>query len=174
VDKVLPQNPVPLPSDLSDRVANRVNNPATDCGQFIKNVINEAARRGGKAFSNDPLAIFNRIQSEGGFHLRAMNNSGESNFTSDGRRIVYINQVSEAGDPRLINHVQNAYANVALNEILHHAADSGLYDDRLLARALFDSMSLEEQRANPLPDTNGVEVNGRYVHNFVTGRCPAP
>lgn len=174
VGRVNPQSPVPLPSDLKDRVANRVNNPATDCGEFIKKVINEAARLRGKAYSDDPLAIFDRIQGEGGFHLRVMKNSGESNFTSGGKRLVYINQASGGGDPRIINHVQNAYANVALNEIMHQAASGGMYSDRTLARALFNSLNPAEQLANPLPKSNGVEVNGRYFHNFLTGRCPPP
>jgi hypothetical protein len=80
---------MPLPSDLGDRVANRVNNPATGCGEFIKKVINEAARLRGKAYSNDPLAIFDRIQSEVcGSHLRVQKNSGESTVTM-GKRPLF-------------------------------------------------------------------------------------
>jgi RHS repeat-associated protein len=168
------QIPVPLPSDLKDRVDKKINNPATDCGEFITKVIKEAARLRGKAYSTNPLSIFNRIQGEGGFHLKILKNSGEANFTSDGKRLVYINEVSETGVPRKVNHVQNAYANVALNEGMHHAAAGGVYGDRTLARALFNSLTTAEQLANPLPKTNDYEVNGRYFHSLLTGRCPSP
>lgn len=169
-----PQIPVPLPSDLLDRVANRVNNPDTDCAELIKKVINEAAKVDGKAYSDNPLAIFDRIQREGGFRLRRQKESGDANFTSGGKRLVYIKRVSESGDPRVINHVQNAYANVALNEIMHHAAEGGMYSDRVLAIALFNSLSPAKQMENPLPNTKNHRVNGRYFHNFLTAHCPSP
>jgi hypothetical protein len=167
------RKPVPLPSDLEDRVADRVNNPATDCGELMKKIINEAAARKGKAHSNDPLTIFQRVQREGGFHLRIQKNSGEAPVTMSGKRIVYIKQVFESDDPRVINHVQNAYANVALNEIMHHAASGGsVYTDRILAQALFKVMTPAEQLANPLPQSSNEKLNGRYFHNFLTARCP--
>ena len=90
------------------------------------------------------------------------------------KHVVYIKRVSESGDPRVINHVQNAYANVALNEIIHHAAGGGTYSDRTLAIALFNTMTPAERLANPLPKTNNYEVNGRYFHNFLTAHCPSP
>src|SRR5882724_7086978 len=67
-----PQNIVPLPSDLRDRVAGKVNNPATDCGEFIKKVLDEAAqiKHYKKGFYDDPLAVFDRIQRQGGFQLK--------------------------------------------------------------------------------------------------------
>jgi hypothetical protein len=165
-----------MPSDLRDRVANRVNNPATDCGQFIKKVLDEAARIKGKkkGFYDDPLAIFDRVQKQGGFHLASQGNwDGLSTFTVGGTRIVYIKQTSQPDDPRLINHSQNYYANIALNEIMHQAAEgNGLYSHGTLDTALFNVMSPAERAAHPLPTTSDDEVKGRYFHSFITGRCP--
>jgi hypothetical protein len=62
-----------------------------DCAELLKKVIDNVGK--GKAYSGDPLTIFNRVQSEGGFHLRVQKNSGDSTFTRAGKRIVYINQV---------------------------------------------------------------------------------
>jgi hypothetical protein len=52
---------LPLPSDLKDRVANEVNNRNSDCGEFIKDLI-AAAAINGKAFSDDPLTLFNECR----------------------------------------------------------------------------------------------------------------
>lgn len=169
-------SPVPLPSDLEDRVANRVNNPATDCAEFIKRLITEVARlQRVDSYSTDPMAIFKRIQDEKGFRLKRMKPSGTANV-SGGKRIVYIKEVyEEPGNQRKIDHIQNAYANTALNEIVHHAAGGKhFYSDRALARALFNILSKAEQEANPLPTTSGHLENSQYFHSFLTGRCPAP
>jgi RHS repeat-associated protein len=169
--------PVPLPLDLKDRVAARVNNPARDCADLVRRIIDEASRLSRvQAYSNNPLTIFDRIQDEGGFHLAVMKDSGQADFTLRGKRVVYINQVYESPDnARAINHVQNAYANTALNEIMHHAASGGsVYNDRTLARALFNTMTRVEQAANQLPKNSDKTVNGRYFHNFLTDHCPAP
>jgi hypothetical protein len=119
--------------------------------------------------------IFRRIQEGKGFHLKNLKDSGRAGIIS-GKRIVYIKRVYEKSDEeRTINHIQNAYADTVLNEIMHQAAGGvGLYSDRDLAKALFSIMTASEKAANPLPRTGDAEKNGRYFHSFFSGRCPAP
>ena len=87
------EGPVPLPGDLEDRVAKRVNNPDTDCKDFIKKIIDEVGQQ--KAHSNDPMVLFKRIQDGAGFHLKKMKESGTANFHK-GKRIVHIKVVGFA------------------------------------------------------------------------------
>lgn len=168
-----PQNPVPLPSDLRGRVASRVNNPNSDCGKFIQRLIAEAAKIDGKAFSTDPLALFDRIQSQAGFKLREQGEKGTANFEGS-KRVVYINPVSTSSDPRRINNVQNNYAGTSLNEVIHHAKNSGVYGDRTMAIAIFNIMTPAERAANPLPKSSNQRINSGYWHPLLLGHCPAP
>jgi hypothetical protein len=127
-----------------------VNNPSSDCAEFIKRLIAKAEAIDGKAFSEDPLVLFDRIQRQAGFKLKNISYSGEANREGD-KRVVYINPVSAPGDPRVVDHSQNAYAVTALNELMHHASKSGFYSDRTLAQAIFSLLTPREQQANPLP-----------------------
>jgi hypothetical protein len=145
---IAPQQPVRLPSNLRDLVAKRVNNPATHCGEFISELIAEAGRINGKAYSTDLMANFDRIQREAGFKLKEQDDKGTANFEGN-KRVVYIKPVSTSSDPRRIANVQTNYAGTALNEVIHHAKDSGVYGDRTMARAIFNILPPAEQKSNP-------------------------
>jgi hypothetical protein len=165
-----PQNLLPLPADLRDRVASVVNNPNSDCAEFIKRLISEAQNIMGKAFSNDPLALFDRVQNQGGFKLKNIGYSGLSSREGN-KRVVYINPVSAASDPRVLDHSQNAYAVTALNELMHQASNSGFYNDRVLAQAIFRLLTPDEQKKNPLPRSSEADPNSRYFHPLFTKHC---
>ena len=94
----IPQNPQPLPTDLKDRVANIVNNPNTDCAEFIKKLIGNLK---GNAFSDDPMKLFERVENERGFRLGNTGKyAGLAGITS-GKREVKIRPVGSTADPRL-------------------------------------------------------------------------
>ena len=164
---------VPLPGDLRDRVAARVNNPKSDCADFMKRLIAEAARIDGKAFNygSDLMNLSDRVQNGGGFNLRQQVDKGNAGFDSRGRPAVYIKPVSTSNDPRRIDNVQTNYAGTALNEIMHLAKNSGFYDDPVMARALFNILSPDEQKANPRPNSNARDPNSRYWHPLFLEHC---
>ncbi|HEV7746048.1 MAG TPA: hypothetical protein VGO56_13695 [Pyrinomonadaceae bacterium] len=66
-----PQNTLPLPSNLRDRVSDVLSNPKTDCADFIKKLLGAAAKYG-KAFSDNALDLFDRVQREAGFKLKGL------------------------------------------------------------------------------------------------------
>jgi YD repeat-containing protein len=164
-----PQNTLPLPSDLRDRVASVVNNPNSDCAEFIKRLISQAEDIRGKAFSDDPLALFDRV-GQAGFKLKNIGYSGLSSREGN-KRVVYINPVSASSDPRVVDHSRNAYAVTALNELMHQASNSGFYSDRTLAQAIFRLLTPGEQQANPLPRSRDADTNSRYFHPLFTKHC---
>jgi YD repeat-containing protein len=167
------QNILPVPANLKDRIAAVVNNPKTDCAEFIRKLISEAQRIDGTAFSRDPLDLFKRVQDQAGFELKNIKNSGEANRKGN-KRVVYINPVSESSDPRVNNHSMNAYAVTALNELMHHARKSDFYTDRILAQALFKLLSPAEQQAHSLPQSRNEEVNSLYFHPLFNQHCKSP
>jgi len=169
-----PQPPLPLPSDLRERIAAVVDNPNSDCASFIKRLIEEAGDIGGEAFSSDPLALFKRVQEQASFKLKNTSPYGAVANRDGNKRVVYINPVSDSGDPRVNDHSQNAYAVTALNELMHHARQSGFYSDRTLAQAIFRLLSPAEQQIHPLPKSRSEEVNSRYFHPLFNKHCKSP
>ena len=165
--QVLPKKRQPLPTDLKDRVAKIVNNPETDCAEFIKKLIGNMKG----AFSDDPMKLFERVEKEKGFTL---GNTGKYAGVSDmpnGKRQVRIRPVGSTADSRLSEHQAYAYAMTALNELMHHARDSGLYLDRELAIGISKLLSRDELAAHPLPKTNDVETNSTYFHSLFKLHC---
>jgi hypothetical protein len=70
----------------------------------------------GKAFSDDPIALYDRVQGEAGFHLKKMKYAGGVDF--QGRsRVVYIKPMTLSGNEsaRVIDLTENGYAVTALN-----------------------------------------------------------
>ena len=169
-DLQAPQNTLALPSDLRDRVANVVNNPDSDCADFIRRLISEAAKIKGKAFSGDALTLFARVQGQAGFKLKKMSDSGAASKEGN-KRVVYINPVSTSADPRVTDHTLNGYAVTAVNELMHHASKSGFYSDRTLAQAIFRLLTPDEQQRNPLPRSRDFYINSRYFHPLFTKHC---
>jgi hypothetical protein len=168
-----PQNPVQLPGDLRDRVAARVNNPNTDCADFMKRLIAAAARIDGKAFDygNDLMNLFDRVKNGGGFNLRQQQDKGNAGFDSRGRPAVYIKPVSTSGGERQIDNIQTNYAGTALNEIMHTAKNSGLYFDRTMAIALSRVLTPDDLKSNPLPKSSDEGINSRYWHPLFLKHC---
>jgi hypothetical protein len=163
-----PQNPQPLPTDLKDRVSNIVNNPETDCAEFIKILLGKANE---KAFSDDPMKLFERVESEKGFRLGNTGKSGGLAVMTGGKREIIISPVSATNDPRLSEHQAYAYAVKVLNELMHHAKSTGRYDDRDLARAIAKSITPAELAAHPLPRTSDVDANSKYFHSLFNLHC---
>jgi hypothetical protein len=75
-----------VPSDLRDRVATVVNNPKTDCAEFIKKLIAAVSIKG-KAFSDDPMKVFDPVQSQAGFNLKNITYGGLSSREGN-KRVV--------------------------------------------------------------------------------------
>ncbi|HEU4837636.1 MAG TPA: hypothetical protein VFS90_24615, partial [Pyrinomonadaceae bacterium] len=165
------QTQVPLPSDLKDRVAGIVNNQNTDCANFIQRLFAAVAGIKGDTYSDDPMKLFERVNRQAGFKLKNTSPYGGQATREGNKRVIYINPVLSSSDPRLIEHTQNAYAVTALNEIVHHARKSGLYDDRTLSRAIFTLLTPEQRAQNPLPKTSNVEVNSVYFHSLFKLHC---
>jgi RHS repeat-associated protein len=163
-----PQKPQPLPTDLKDKVANIVNNPETDCAEFIKKLIGTLQD---KAFSDDPMKLFERVEKEKSFRLGKTGKYGGLASITGGKRQVTIRPVSSTTDPRLSEHQANAYAVIALNELMHHAKDSGVYLDRQLARAISRLLLPDQLVAHPLPKTNDVDMNSAYFHSLFNLHC---
>jgi hypothetical protein len=166
-----PQNTLPVPLDLKDRVSAIVNNPAGDCADYIKKLLAQAGTKYGKAFSDNALDLFDRV-GQAGFKLKKIKYAGESDFNGN-RRVVYINpgSLSGAEDDRHLEHYRNGYAVTALNELMHHARKSGVYTDAQLAAAAFRLLTPDEQLKNPLPRSNGVEANSKYFHPLFNLHC---
>lgn len=145
-----------------------MNNPDTDCAEFIKKLIGNLK---GKAFSDDPMKLFGRVENGKGFRLGNTGKyAGLAGITS-GKRKVTIRPVGSTADPRLSEHQAYAYAVTALNELMHHAKNSGVYLDSELAAAIFPLLSSEQQAANPLPKTNDVYTNSAYFHSLFKLHC---
>lgn len=114
---------------------------------------------------------FDRVASQGSFVLKDVGSKGEANFNGS-NRVVQITPVALANSAAAINHTQNGYAATALNEVIHHSANSGLYNDRVMARATFNLLSPAQQAKNPLPKSDGLKVNSGYWHPLYLGNCP--
>src|SRR5690242_11166087 len=140
-----------------------------DGGQHFE--LSQAQATKGKAYSKDPLALFDRVASQKGFKLKNIQDSGVASIEGN-KRVVYIDPVPDTSDLRLRDHAQNAYAVTALNELMHQASNSGFYNDRVLARAIFRLLTPEEQKANPLPRSGKTETNSAYFHALFTKYCP--
>lgn len=168
---VAPQNTVPLPSNLRDRVSEVVNNPKTDCAEFIQKLLGAAAKYG-KAFSDNAMDLFDRVQREAGFKLKrlASNHGGEAGFEGS-KRVIYIQPRSSSGNSRELEHTMNAMAVTVVNELMHQARNGGTYEDRTLGRSIFTLLSPEEQAKHPLPRTDDVEVNSKYFHSLFNLHC---
>ena len=59
----------------------------------------------------------------------------------------------------------------ALNDLMHHARESGVYNDRALAQVIFPLLKDEEKLANPLPTSSHYLVNSKYFHSLFDTRC---
>jgi len=169
------RNTLPLPSDLRDRVIATVTNPKGDCADYIKKLLAEVASHNGKFFSDDAVALYNRVQGDAGFHLKKLEKdyAGVADFKGS-KRVVYIRPMTLSGNEtaRVINHTENGYAVTALNELMHHAKDSGVYTDRMLAEAAYNLLTPWGRFAHPLPkNKNDVEANSKYFHPFVNQHC---
>lgn len=136
---------------------------------YIKKLL---AATKGRTKSNDAIKLFERVEREGGFHLRRLerNWGGASNFNGN-KRVIYVNPVTTPANDREKLHSEYAYANTVLNELMHHARKSGIFTDRALARAAFSLLSAEDQRKNPLPETDDEEVNSSYFHPLFKIHC---
>jgi hypothetical protein len=167
------QNILPLPLNLKDRIAAVVNDPNTDCAEFIKKLISEAEKIDGKALSSNPLILFERVQNQAGFELKNMPYGGATDRKGN-KRVVYINPVSKSSDSNVNDHSQNAYAVTALNELMHHARKTDFYLDRTLAQAIFRLLTPTEQQAAPLPKSKNEEVNSEYFHPLFKKHCKSP
>jgi RHS repeat-associated protein len=167
---LLLQSTVPLPSDLRARVAKRVDNPKTDCSAYISKLIAEAAKIDGKAYSTDAMKNYDRVAGEGGFKLKEQKDKGTANFDGN-KRVVHIKPVSDPSDSRKADNIQTNYAGTALNEVIHHAKNGGVYGDRTMAKATFNMMTPEQQKENPLPSGGDDEGNTRYWHPKLLDHC---
>jgi hypothetical protein len=109
---------------------------------------------------------------QAGFKLKKIKYSGLADFIGN-RRVVYINPVALSGaeDDRHLEHSRNAYAVIALNELMHHARKSGIYTDAQLAAAAFRLLTPDEQLKKPLPPSNNVEANSKYFHPLFNLHC---
>jgi hypothetical protein len=144
-----------------------VNNPKTDCAEFIKKLIGKLR----KAFSDDPMDLFKRVENGRGFRLGNTGKyAGLAGITS-GKREVTIRPVSSTTDPRLSEHQAYAYAVTALNEVMHHAKNSGLYSDRDLAIAVATLLTPDQLEENPLPKTSDRDTNSKYFHSLFNQHC---
>ena len=85
-----------------------MNNPKTDCAEYIKKLI-AAASIGGKAYSDDPMRIYQRVQDQAGFKLRNHEFSGTANREGN-KRVVYIDPVPMVSDSRQREHAEYGYA----------------------------------------------------------------
>jgi len=152
-------------------VGNVVNNPKTDCADFIKRLIGAASTKG-KASSDDPLTLFDRVNGQAGFKLKNIDPKygALSSFEGNGR-VVYMQPHSSSADPRLLEHSNNAYAVTVLNELMHHARNSGVYTDRTLGLALFKLLTPGQQKEHPVPTSSDVIVNSKYFHSLFNLHC---
>ena len=89
------------------------------------------------------------------------------------KRVVYLKTKFLTGQEsdKLLEHMRNAYAVNALNELMHHARKSGFYNDRALAEAIFPLLTDKEKLENPLPASSDYRVNGMYFHRLFNTRC---
>jgi hypothetical protein len=167
---ILRQSKLALPADLEDRVRLIVTNPKSNCGQFITNLI--GAVKGGRAYSQDPVNLFTRVQREGRIRLKRMKYSGLAPIEGN-KRVIYVKPVDATGNERTDNHSLNGYAVTVLNELMHHAAESGVYSDRTLAEAIFTLLTPEEREQHPLPRSKGYKANSTYFHSLFNKNCPS-
>jgi hypothetical protein len=145
-----------------------VNNPETDCAEFIKKLIGNLK---GEAFSNNPIKLYERVEKEKGFSLGNTGKYAGLSGMPNGKRQVTIRPVASTADPRVTEHQAYAYAITALNELMHHAKNSGMYLDRELAVAIFPLLSGDLQAAHPLPSTSDVDTNSAYFHSLFKLHC---
>ena len=87
--------------------------------------------------------------------------------------MVYLKPMTLSGSEsdRVIEHTKNGYAVTALNELMHHARNSGIYTDRMLAEAAYKLLTPWRQFANPLPEPNDVDANSKYFHPVINQHC---
>lgn len=119
------------------------------------------------------MDLFDRVQSEGGFKLRRLelDHAGDATFEAN-KRVIYLQQRSVSGDPRVDEHTTNGYAVSVLNELMHHARDrGGVYEDRVLARAAYLLLTPDEQAKNKLPKSRNAETNSKYFHALLNLHC---
>ena len=157
-----------LPTDLADRIVKITQQEA--CFTYIWALLDEVSAKNGAYFSDDTLKLFNRI---GKFKLKKnMKFSGEADYDGN-QRVVNIKAHELAGTEtdRELEHMSNAYAITVLNELMHHAKKSGVYDDRALAEAAFKLLLPDEQKANPLPTSNDYKKNSEYFHPLFNAHC---
>lgn len=168
---LIPQNTLPLPTDLKDRVSSIVSNPKGDCAEYIKDLLAKVSAKYGKAFSDDASDLFDRV-GQAGFKLKKIKYAGLANFEGN-RRVVYINPGTLSGgeDERHLEHSRNGYAVTALNELMHHARNSGVYTDAQLAYAAFQLLDPDEQLKRRLPKSNDVIANSKYFHSLFNLHC---
>lgn len=145
-----------------------MNNPKTDCAEFIKKLMGNLR---GKAFSDDPIKLFERVENEKGFRLGDTGKYAGLAGMPNGKRQITIRPASATADPRLSEHQAYAYAVTALNELMHHAKNSGMYSDRDLARAISKLLTPDQLAANPLPKTSDVDTNSAYFHSLFNLHC---
>ncbi len=171
VNLAFPQNTLPLPSDLRDRVSAIVANPKGDCADYIKKLLDQVSTNYGKAFSTDALDLFDRV-GQAGFQLKKIKYTREADFVGN-RRVVYITPGTLSGGEgeRVLEHSRNGYAVTALNELMHHARNSGVYTDRMLAEAAFKLLTPDERLQHPLPKSKDVITNSKYFHPLFNLHC---
>jgi YD repeat-containing protein len=162
---------LPIPSDLRDRIDKIVKKTDTDCRDYIKKLL-DAVNPKNDLYSDDPLKLFDRVNGEGGFQLRNIRSkeAGEASF-SGGKRVIYIRPIYSYSDSRLDEHSTNGYSITVLNELMHHARKSGVYEDRPLAEAAFKLLDPQQQAEHPLPQSHDVDINSSYFHSLLNLHC---
>lgn len=143
-----------------------------ECAEYISNLLEAASEKSGPVFSYNALDLFDRVQREGGFHLKQLETdwAGASSFVGT-KRVIYLKPRSVSDNPRVDEHTANGYAVTVVNELMHHARKSGVYNDRVLARAAFSLLTADEQAENPLPTSNNEETNSKYFHPLFKLHC---
>ncbi len=140
-----PQNtqpPVDVPG-VRDKIADWLKNP--ECRDYVTNLINEAARQneGNPAVSTDPLDLFNRVSSQGGFVRLQVGTHANPSYSHVGGYINQNNATVYLAPLRLEPGMTAAEITRgalsldsmgAFHEIIH-LAGTKWYDDLQLSRA---------------------------------------
>jgi len=127
--------------------------------------VNEGRRSRYEPFGNFKVG-------QAGFQLKKIKYTGEADFVGN-RRVVYITPGTLSGGEgdRVLERSRNGYAVTALNELMHHARNSGVYTDRMLAEAAFKLLTPDERLQHPLPKSKDVITNSKYFHPLFNLHC---
>lgn len=168
--KKRPQNILPIPNDLERRIKDIVTQ-STGCAEFVKSLLENVKKNGnGDPDSTDAVELFKRIER---IETKKTEFQAEANFFDGDKRAIYLKRKYVTGreSDKLLEHERYGYAMAALNDLMHHARESGVYSDRALAQAIFPLLTDEEKIAHPLPTSSDYLVNSKYFHPLFNTRC---